>query len=298
MATGVYFKMNTMKNITVFGSTGMIGLPVTRELVAAGYQVTALVRNPDKAKSILPAGVILVKGDLNEPASIAEALKNADGAYINLSTRPEDKEHVFNPEMHGLNNILEAAKKAPNLKQIVYLSSFLARNYQGDWWVFRAKKSAIDRVKQSGLPYTIFYPSNFMENLLTGGMKRKNQVMYITTSVNNTAWWIAGPDFGRQVTRAFQTDKALNREYPSQGPESLTAEQAVRRLVAAYTKEKLTAGSMPLVMMKILGLFIPQMRTVSKLMQVLLNNVEPFESQQTWDELGKSETTIEVFARS
>ncbi|MBL7785990.1 MAG: NmrA family NAD(P)-binding protein [Chitinophagales bacterium] len=286
-----------IKNITVIGATGMIGIPVTKELVKAGFAVTALVRNPEKAKSIFPVGVTFVKGDLDNKTSIAEALKNADGLYINISTRAEDKENQFNPEMQGLDNIVEMAKQAPKLQQIALLSSFLARNYQGNWWVFAAKKSSIERIKKSGIPYTIFYPSNFMENFTSEGMRRGNKINFIKASVNNKAWWIAGEDFGRNVANAFKTDKALNQEYPIQGQESLTMQEAAQKFANGYTKQQLSVGAFPLGMMKFMGIFMPSMKFVSNLMNVMLFNVETFEAQKAWDELGKPQLTIEKFAQ-
>ncbi len=285
------------KNITVIGSTGMIGIPVTQELVKAGFNVTALVRNPDKAKSIFPTGVTFVKGDLDNKSSIAEALKYAEGLYINISTRAEDNEHQFNPEMQGLDNILEIAKQAPNLQQIAYLSSFLARNYQGDWWVFKAKKSSIDRVKNSGIPYTVFYPSNFMENFASEGMKRGNKVNYIKASINNKAWWIAGEDFGKIVANAFKIEKSLNKEYPVQGPEALTMQEAAQKFVNGFTKEKLSVGGFPLWIMKFMGFFMPSMKFVANLMNVMLNNIETLEAENTNQELWKPIITITEFAK-
>lgn len=284
-----------IQNITVIGSTGMIGTPVTKELINAGFSVTLLVRDIEKAKKIFGDSVSYVSGDLEDRDSIAEAIKNADGLYINISTRPTDKENIFNPEIHGLDKILEVAAHAKNLKQIAYLSSFLARNYQGDWWVFRAKKSSIERIKLSGIPYTIFYPSNFMENFKFG-MVRNGKISILKTKTENKAWWIAGEDFGRQVANAFKNELALNREYPVQGPEGLTMKEAAERFVNAYTKEKLTVGYMPFILIKILALFLPVMKYLSRLMSVMLNNVETFESQNTWNELGKPELTIEKFA--
>ncbi|MBK9378342.1 MAG: NAD(P)H-binding protein [Saprospiraceae bacterium] len=63
------------KNISIIGATGMIGIPVTKELVKAGFNVTALVRNPEKAKSIFPAGVNFVKGDLDDKIQSGLLLK-------------------------------------------------------------------------------------------------------------------------------------------------------------------------------------------------------------------------------
>ncbi|GCC49884.1 hypothetical protein SanaruYs_00980 [Chryseotalea sanaruensis] len=57
--------------------------------------------------------------------------------------------------------------KQKKIKRIGFISSPIM-NYQGmnnfNWWVFDVKRKAVDMVKQSGIPYTIFYPSTFMDN--------------------------------------------------------------------------------------------------------------------------------------
>jgi len=283
-----------MKKITVIGATGMVGIPVTKELVKAGFEVTALVRDKEKARQILPKEVRLVKGDLNDKATITEALKEAEGLYINISTRPDDKESDFNPEKGGLDNILFATRQSP-VKQIAYLSSFLARNYTQNWWVMTAKKESISKVKDSGIPYTIFYPSNFMENFRHGMVQGKK--VTIMGKPKHKNWWIAGEDFGRQVAASFQTSLALNKEYPVQGIEPLDMVEAANIYVKNFSKEQLTVSTMPMGLFKFLALFIKPLKFVTKLMDVMLNNRETFESQITWDELGKPLLTIEKFAR-
>lgn len=52
-----------IKKITVIGATGMIGTPVTKELVKAGFEVTAFVRSIENDKHIFPSGVNFVQGD-------------------------------------------------------------------------------------------------------------------------------------------------------------------------------------------------------------------------------------------
>lgn len=283
-----------MKKIAVIGATGMIGIPVTKELIKCGFEIIALVRDVNKAKKIFPSGVEFVKGDLNDKSSLAEVLRNADGLYVNISTKDSDKKDDFNPETGGLDNLLAATKQS-NLKHIVYLSSFLARNYKGNWWVMNAKKSSIGKVKNSGIPYTIFYPSNFMENF-NGGMKQGKKIAIIGKPVHK-AWWIAGEDFGRMVANAFKTDKALNNEYAVQGPEAFTLDEAAKIFVENFTKEKLTLSKAPMGMMKFLAIFIKPLRFVTKLMVVMLNNEEVFESKITWEQLGKPQITLAKFAQ-
>jgi uncharacterized protein YbjT (DUF2867 family) len=283
------------KKITVLGATGMIGIPVTKELLKVGFEITALVRNVVKARQIFPTGKIhFVNGDLQNLAEISEALKDADAVYISISSSPNDKENEFNPEMHGFDNIISALKTS-SVKQVGFLSSFLARNYNGDWWVMNAKKQAIDKIKNCGIPYTIFYPSNLMENF-TGGMRDGNKINVIGKSTEKS-WWIAGEDLGKIVAKSFETEKALNKEYSVQGLEAMTTLEATNAYIENYTKEKLKIAKLPMGMAKFLSLFVKPLKFVVPLIDTMNKNKERFESQKTWDDLGKPSIRISQFAK-
>lgn len=282
------------KKITVIGATGMIGKPVTKELIKAGFEVTAFVRSIDKEKHIFPSGVTFFEGDLKSKSSISEAIKDADAVYISISASPSNKEGEFNPEKEGIENIVSALQGS-SVKQVGYLSSFLARNYTGNWWVMNAKKQAINKIKNSGIPYTIFYPSNFMENF-NGGMRDGNKINIIGTS-NEKSRWIAASDFGKQAAKAFETEKALNREYAVQGLESLTTEEASKIYIENHTKDKLKIAKLPMGMAKFLSLFIKSLKFAVPLIDVMNKNKETFEAQKTWDELGKPTITLSQYAK-
>ncbi|MEI7503992.1 MAG: NAD(P)H-binding protein, partial [Paludibacter sp.] len=283
-----------MKNITVIGATGMIGIPVTNELVKAGFNVTALVRDVEKARKILPSSINFIKGDIESVESIVSALQNAEAVYINLSTRPTDKQTKFSPEKQGLDNILKALKQS-KVKRVAFLASFLARNYTGDWWVMKAKKEGIEKIKKCGIDYTLFYPSNFFENF-TNGMKRANKIM-VDTKINNKAWWISAEDYGKQVARSFNIELAANKEYPVQGVEAMTMKEAAEKFISSYRKEKLILASMPLGLFKVMSLFIAEMKYLVKFMDILLNNKETFEAQSTWNDLGKPTVSMQEYAK-
>jgi uncharacterized protein YbjT (DUF2867 family) len=222
-------------------------------------------------------------------------LKDADGVFISIANTYRDKENEFNAETQGLDNILAVAKELKT-KQVVFLSSFLARNYVGDWWVYNSKKSGITRVKNSGVPYTILYASNFMENF-TNSMIRGNSVSAVKSELKNKSFWIYGRDFGRQVAGAFKTDIALNKEYAAQGLQDFTMEQAAAEFAKNYTKRNLKVSLTPPGLVKFLGIFSPMIKFMSKLSAVNIHNNETFEAQQTWDELGKPVTTVAMFAK-
>lgn len=283
-----------MKKITVIGSTGMIGTPVTKELINNNFEVTLLVRNIEKAKKIFGEKPNYIQGDLENTESLDKAMQKADVVYINISTTPEHKENQFNPEIMGLHNILVSAKKN-NVKQVAFLSSFLARNYQGNWWVMKAKKNGIAKVKNSGIPYTIFYPSNFMENF-ANGMVDGNKINTIGKSTNK-AWWISAEDFGRQVANALKSENSLNKEYPVQGLEAFTMTEASKIYAENYEKSALKTANLPMGMAKFLAIFVKPLKFVVPLMEIMNNNVETFEAQKTWDELGKPQLTLANFAK-
>ena len=283
-----------IKKITVIGATGMIGTPVTKELVKAGFEVTAFVRNIEKEKHTFLSGVNFFQGDLKNEAEIFEAIKDADAVYISISSSPNDKENGFNPEMDGIDNIV-AALKTSSVKQVGFLSSFLARNYEGNWWVMTAKKQAIQKIKNSSIPYTIFYPANFMQNF-NGGMRDGNKVNIIGTS-NEKSWWIDAEDFGKQVANAFKTEKSLNREYAVQGLVPLTTIEAAKIFVENHSKENLAIAKLPIGVARFLSIFVKPLRFVVSLITVMNRNKESFEAQQTWDELGKPTITVEKFAK-
>jgi len=66
----------------VTGITGNVGGAAARGLLVQGKQVRALVRDIQKAAAWADQGVELVRGDWNDTASISEALKDVEGAYI------------------------------------------------------------------------------------------------------------------------------------------------------------------------------------------------------------------------
>lgn len=284
-----------IKNITVIGATGLIGIPVTKSLVNAGFDVTVLVRDIEKAKKVLPASVNFIKGDLQSMTEINTAVRNADGIYINLNTTFNDRENDFNTEREGLDNLISVLKTS-QVKQVAFLSSFLARDYKGSWWVMKMKKEAISKMKNSGLPYTIFYCASFMENL-ENSMRDGNKINTIGKPVSKLSWWIASEDFAKQVVMAFRTEKAIKREYSIQGIEGFTSTEAIKTYVENYNKEKLKVANLPMGFGKFLAIFIKPLKFAIPLIETINADNEKFEGENTWRELGKPQISLKSFAK-
>ena len=64
--------------IFLTGATGYIGSAVLDAFLRGGHEVTALVRDPEKAERLTPRGVQPVIGELSKPASYTAAAESAD----------------------------------------------------------------------------------------------------------------------------------------------------------------------------------------------------------------------------
>jgi dihydroflavonol-4-reductase len=109
----------------VTGATGFIGGHLVPKLIARGDHVTCLVRNPDKATSLVQLGATLVKGDVSDRMVMREAMRGVDGAFhiaalYKLGSELRDQMHAANVD--GTRNTLEAASAA-GVPKVVYTST-------------------------------------------------------------------------------------------------------------------------------------------------------------------------------
>jgi len=140
--------------ILLTGITGNNGGAIARALLEKGTKFRALVRDTDKAAEWADKGVELVKGDLNDAASIKAALEGIDSAVLILSNG-EDQERL---ELSFIN----AAKEA-SLPWIIKLSSPEAvRGTTSP--IPLAHIAAEDAIMESGMNWTFVRPSFFMQN--------------------------------------------------------------------------------------------------------------------------------------
>ncbi len=68
--------------ILVIGATGTNGREVVQRLAGAGHRVRALVRNPDRAGDLRLPNVELVRGDLDDAASLDRAFAGVGRAFV------------------------------------------------------------------------------------------------------------------------------------------------------------------------------------------------------------------------
>ena len=78
--------------VALFGASGFIGSSVLEELLGAGHQVTALIRNPDRVAA--HAALTVVQGDVSDPAAVARTIDGTEAVISCLGTPRNEKQSV------------------------------------------------------------------------------------------------------------------------------------------------------------------------------------------------------------
>jgi nucleoside-diphosphate-sugar epimerase len=142
--------------IFLTGATGYVGAAVLDALLRGSHDVTALVRNPEKARRIADRGAHPVIGNLGEPESYRSAAEGQDGyihaAYDSVSGRGPGIEQT------AIETIIAAAKwpptsasNAPATRFIIYTS--------GVWILGRSADPATEETPVNPIAVASFRPA-------------------------------------------------------------------------------------------------------------------------------------------
>ncbi|MET4084223.1 putative NADH-flavin reductase [Pedobacter sp. UYP30] len=116
-----------MKRILMYGATGRTGKLALEYAIEQGYEVTALVRNPDKL-SLHSEKLSVIKGLPTNIEDVRNAMKNCDYVVSLLSALPEKESMSFKriapPHTieKSIRNTIECMRES-DIKRIISLSS-------------------------------------------------------------------------------------------------------------------------------------------------------------------------------
>lgn len=204
--------------ILVTGATGFVGRNVVSQLAAAGEHVRTMTRNPRRAS--VPDGVEVVRGDLLDPSSVADALVGADRMYL------------F-PEPRTAAEVVAAARQA-GVERIVTLSSgAVSAGLDTDFQL-----PVEQAVEACGCEWTHLRPGEFASNTLRlwGPSIRAERVVR-----HHQPDWRGLPiheaDIAAVGVAALLEDGHHGRAYDLTGPERLSPRDQARLIGEALGEE-------------------------------------------------------------
>jgi uncharacterized protein YbjT (DUF2867 family) len=240
--------MSQKQIIAVVGATGAQGGGLARAILAdrsSGFAVRALTRHvdSDKARALSAAGAEVVAADLDDEASLHDALRGAHGAFFVTNFW----EH-FSPQREKAQAAAMAhAAKAAGLKHVIWSTLEDSRRFipvsdprmptlMGEYKVphFDAKAESDRYFAEAGVPTTFLLTSFYWENLIYFGMGPKpgaaGELVWSMPLGSARFPGIGVEDIGRCAYGVFRRGQDLVGKYVGIAGEQLTGTEMAARL--------------------------------------------------------------------
>jgi uncharacterized protein YbjT (DUF2867 family) len=167
-------------NLTVLGAAGATGVPLVEQAIAAGHQVTALVRSAETLTLTNP-NLHVVQGDATDRAVVSQAMKGADAVISVLGARgpvmaEATRAVVAAAEQAGPDRILMLSSFAVARDRLKPVSKLVTRMAMGSQ--IKDKTAGEEVLRASSLDWTIVYATK-----LTNGPKTEPRVVPETEKV-------------------------------------------------------------------------------------------------------------------
>lgn len=212
--------------VLITGATGKQGGAIARSLAGKGFKIRAMTRKPesDGAKTLAARGAEVVKGDLNDAASLKSALASAWGVFAVQNTWEAG---VAGEEEQG-KRIATLAREA-GVRHFVYTSVGSAHRKTGIPH-FENKFRIEETVRALKFPsHAILRPVFFMENL-TSPWFLNGDNLSAALAPTTVLQMIAVDDIGRYGARAFTDSDKLNGRAIDIAGDAVTMPQAAGAL--------------------------------------------------------------------
>jgi len=207
--------------ILVTGATGNAGGAVVRALLDAREEVRALVRAGSESK--LPRGAEAVVGDLNQPATLSDAVAGASAVFL-LSG------------YQGLGEALAEMRRA-KVERVVLLSSSGAPGGDMTNAVARYHILSEQSVRESGIPWTFLQPNSFMTNTFEWIPQLREGNVVRAPFADVAIATIDPDDIGAVAAKALTSSELEGRSLRLSGPESLYPADRARILASVLGRE-------------------------------------------------------------
>lgn len=195
--------------ILVVGATGQQGGAVADQLLGGGHAVRAMTRRPesDDARKLREAGATVVRGDLDDPASLEEPLAGAWGVFSLQNTWEAG---VEGEEEQG-KRLAKLAREA-DVQHFVYSSVGSAHRDTGIPH-FDNKWRVEERVRELDFPsHVVLRPVFFMDNWISPWFQPALDEGHVAIGIepDTRLQMIAVEDIGRFGRLAFEGHEELD----------------------------------------------------------------------------------------
>jgi uncharacterized protein YbjT (DUF2867 family) len=224
------------KIVVVTGATGNQGRAVAARLLAQGWRVRALTRDPDRpvARRLAAAGAEVVEGDLDDRASLDAAVAGAHGVFSVQRGALGMPPVSYEDEVRRGTNVVDAAAAA-HVQHLVYASVAGVERAHGVR-AFASKWEIEEHIRRTGIPATIMRPVSFMENYTDPAFGLQTGTLATPFAPDVPEQLIALHDIGVLVANAFENPEDYLSEAIEIAGDELRPQQIAEALSRAAAR--------------------------------------------------------------
>ena len=213
--------------ILVTGATGNTASGLIPALRSKGADVRALVREESKAQPLRDQGVEVMIGNLSNPETLDRPFAGVEKVVLITANGPDQA-------TNGINAI-EAAKRAGN-PHIVRASGLVPAPAK-ETVIGRQLAEIEEKLKASGLPYTIIRPTFFMQNTMIAAQSVASQGVIYMPLKDGHIGMVDLRDIVEVDLKVLTSCGHEGKTYTLTGPESISIDDVAAGLSKALGKE-------------------------------------------------------------
>ncbi|MEK4301434.1 SDR family oxidoreductase [Oceanobacillus sp. FSL W8-0428] len=202
--------------IVVFGATGDTGIPLVKQLLLEGHEVTAIVRNPEKLE-LSGTRLEVIRGDVLNPAAIEGKLTGKEAVLSVLGGNHRQPTTVYSECMA---NIIKEMKKS-GVNRLICLSAETLKSKEESsfterilvkvlWRIFHNLYSDMQRMEeeiyQSTVDWTIIRPP-----YLTNGVPKGRYQISFDKPVKKGKGRITRADLAASIVDQLKNPDSIHR---------------------------------------------------------------------------------------
>ena len=204
--------------ILVTGATGTVGGRIARQLLGRG-RLRLLARRPEQVPVAGPLTEV-VAGDYGDRASLAAAMVGVRAAFLVTNDPGRPREDA---------DFLDAARAA-GVRRVVKLSAHAVGQPDADDLITNWHRASEDRLRSSGLDWTILRPRAFMTNTLAWAPSIRTEGVVRAFDGESPNACVDPDDIAEVACRALTEPGHAGRVYSLTGPEALTVREQTDQL--------------------------------------------------------------------
>jgi uncharacterized protein YbjT (DUF2867 family) len=208
--------------ILITGASGSVGKAVLQEASRKALKVRGMFRSKEEAAKA-PSGCETVLADYSDRQSLRNALNGVASVYVVCSPIPQLVELE--------SNMLEACKES-GVKHVVLNSAMGAGDYAKSFPSWHRKVE--DKLKATGLSYTILRPNGFLQNIVTyNAPSIRSQGLFCAAMGDAKVSYLDVGDIAVMAVKALQGGVHAGKTYELNGPEAISNQELAKRISKA-----------------------------------------------------------------